>query len=75
MCYNNFIYIIFFFFFAARARGDSLATVCGFLIAMASPVVEHRLQGAWASEAVACEHSSCSSRALGHRLNSCGTGV
>ena len=37
------------FSLAAAHGGFSLAVVCGLLIAVASPVVEHRLQGVWAS--------------------------
>jgi len=44
-------------------RDSSLVAVLGFLITVASPVAEHRLQGAWASTVVARELSSCGSLA------------
>ena len=44
----------------------------GLLIAVAPLVAEHRLQGTRASAAVACGLRSCGSRALEHRLSSCG---
>ena len=57
--------------------GDfSLAVVVvvgGLLIVVASLVAECRLQGSWASVVAAWGLSICGSRALGHRLNSCGT--
>jgi len=42
------------------------------LIAVASPVGQHKLKGTWASVAVAHALSNCGSWALEHRLNSCG---
>ena len=48
--------------------GYSPAGVCGMLIAVASLVAEHRLQGAQASVAVACGLSAWSSWALENRL-------
>ena len=47
------------FFLVVVSRGYSLVVVQGLLIAVASLVVEHRL-------------NSCSSQALEHRLSSCG---
>ena len=41
------------------------------LAVVASLVVEHGLQGMWASVSAAHGLSSCGSRAPGHRLNSC----
>ena len=51
--------------------GLSLVVVPGLLIAVASLVAEHWLQGVWASGVAACGLNSCGSRALEHRLNSC----
>ena len=51
--------------------GYSLVVLHGLLIAVASLVAEHRLQGAWASVVVR-GLSSCGSQALEHRLCSCG---
>ena len=42
------------------------------LTGVASLVAEHRLKGALASVVAARGLNSCSSRALEHRLNSCG---
>ena len=53
-------------------RGYSLVEVCGFHVAVASLVSEHRLQGTRASAAVARGLSSCGSRAVEHRLSSRG---
>ena len=47
----------------------------GLLIAVASLIAEHGLSDRWTSVVVACELSSCSSRALEHRLSRCGTWV
>ena len=47
--------------------------VHGLLTAEASPVVEHRLQGAQPSVPVAHRLSSCGSWALGRRVSCCGT--
>ena len=44
----------------------------GPLIEVASPAAEHGLSGTWASVAGICGLGTCSSRALEHRLNSCG---
>ena len=52
--------------------GHSIDAVHGLLLAVASLVVEHRLQGTWASVVTACGVSSCSSQALEHRLHSFG---
>ena len=52
----------------AASRGYSLAVVCGFLVAVASPVAEHRLYGFQASVVAARGHSSCDLRALKCRL-------
>ena len=49
-----------------------LVLVHRLLLAVPFLVVEHKLQGTQALVAVACGASSCSSRALEHRLNSCG---
>ena len=54
--------------------GLSLAVAPGLLIAVASLVAEHWLRGVWASVVAACGLSSCGSRALEHRLNSCVSG-
>ena len=50
--------------------GSSLVAVHGLLIAVASLIGEHRLQGEQASVVPACGLSSCGSWVLGHRLNS-----
>ena len=55
------------FSLVAVSGGYSLAVVHGSLIAVASPVAEHRHQGSWAS-------MSCL-QAPGHRLNSCSAWV
>ena len=52
--------------------GCSLVVVQGLLIAMASLVALHKLQGVGASVAVAHGLSSCGSRDLDCRLSSCG---
>ena len=49
------------------------AAVCWPLLAAASLVVEHRLEGARASVAAAPELGSWGSQAPEHRLSSCGT--
>ena len=58
------------------ARGVSLVVGIGgsslAAEALASLAGEHRLQGAWASGAEGCGHSSCDSRALEHQLRSRG---
>ena len=58
-------------FSLVAASGGYPVVVMHGLIAVASLVAEHRLQGMWASVAVAGGLSSCSSQALEHRLNSC----
>ena len=77
---NNFIYLFLAVlgvhsdtgFFLVVASGDhSIDAVHGLLLAVAS-LVEHRLQGTWASVATACGVSRCSSQALEHRLDSFG---
>ena len=52
-----------------------LLSSCGARVShlVASLLAEHRLKSTWASVAVTCGLSSCGSRALEHRLNSCGT--
>ena len=50
--------------------GYSLVVVCGPLIAVASLAAEHGLPGMQISEAAVHGPSSCSSRALEHRLSS-----
>ena len=52
--------------------GSSLVVVLRLLIAVASLVAEHRLQGAWASVLAARGLRSCGSPALEHWLSSCG---
>ena len=52
--------------------GYSLIAVRRLLIATASLVAEHGLQGTQASAAVACELSGCGSWTLEHRFSSCG---
>ena len=52
--------------------GNSLIVVHRLLIAAASLVAEHGLEGTWDSVAGVCGLSSCSFWALEHRLNSCG---
>ena len=48
---------------AVASRGPSLAAVLGLLVAAASLVAEHRLQGARASVAAAPGLSSCGAQA------------
>ena len=55
------------------SRGYSLVVVLGFLIAAAALVAEPGLQDVKVSVVVTRGLSSCSSQALEHRLNSCGT--
>ena len=55
------------------STGYSLAVSRLLLVAVASPVVEHKLKSAWASAIAARGLSSCSSWAPEHRLNSCVT--
>ena len=58
-------------FSSCGKRGPPPVAVSGLLIAVASLVAEHRLQ-ARASVVVALGLSICGSRALEHRLSSCG---
>ena len=58
-----------------EGRGSSLVEVHRLLIAMASFIVKHGLQGTGASVAAVSGLSSCGSQALEHSLNSCGTGT
>ena len=52
------------------SRGYSLVAVHWLLlIAVASLVAQHGLQGLWASVVAACELSRCSLKALEHRLS------
>ena len=60
------------FFLVEASRDCSPVVVCGLLVEVASLVAEHGLWGARASVVVALGLSSCRSRALEHRLNSCG---
>ena len=57
---------------AVGSRVCSLAVLLRLLTTVASPVMEHGLQGIRASTAVAHGLGRCSFRALGHKLNSCG---
>ena len=61
------------FSLVAEIKGYYLVVMHRFLIAMASLVAEHGLQGVWASVLVAYGISSCGSQALVHRLNFCGS--
>ena len=54
-------------------RGLSLVVEHGLLVVAASLVVGHRLWSLPASVVAVCGLSSCASRALEHRINSCGT--
>ena len=56
------------FSLVAASGGYSPVAVCRLLVAVASLVVEHRLDGQ-------AGFSSCGSQALKHRLNSCGIGA
>ena len=58
-------------FSLVAASGGYPVVVMHGLTAVASLVAEHRLQGMWASGAVAGGLRSCSSQAFEHRLNSC----
>ena len=60
------------FSLVAASQGYSEFAVSGLLVAVASLVSEHRLQGTRASAAVARGLSSCGSRAVEHRLSSRG---
>ena len=88
-CYAGRPLIFFFFFLIFGCARSSLLcmglfSLCGekwqlfimvhgLLTAEASPVVEHRLQGAQPSVPVAHRLSSCGSWALGRRVSCCGT--
>ena len=54
-------------------QGLLFIAVIRLLIAGASLVVEHRLQGMQASEVEACGLSSCGSWTLEHRFSCCGS--
>ena len=58
-----------------RVVAHSLAVGCGRLVAVASPVEEHMLQGAYASAVVTHGLSRWGSWALGHKLNNYGAGA
>ena len=60
------------FFLIAASGSYSLAEVCRLLIALASLIAMHGLQGVWASVVVAHGLGSCGSQAIEHRLNRCG---
>ena len=60
------------FSLAVESRSCSLVAMHELLIAVASLVVEHRLQGTWISVLVAHMLGSCSFQGPEHRLNSCG---
>ena len=57
----------------AGSGGYSRVAVRGLLVAEASLVVEHRLQGVQASAAEACALRNCGSQAVEQRLSSYGT--
>ena len=59
-------------FSSCGEQGLLFVVVRGLLIAVASLVAEHGLLGAQISVVVALRLSSCGSRALEHRLSSCG---
>ena len=59
-------------FSSCGAWGPLSTALCGLLVAVVSLVMERALQGAWDSVVVARGLSSCNSRALEHRLSSCG---
>lgn len=61
------------FSLVAMSGGYSLAVLLGLLVAAASLVEQRGLQGALTSVAAALGFNSCSSRALEHRLSSCGS--
>ena len=52
--------------------GYTLVAVCGFLMVVASLIVDQGLSGTWASVAAAHRLIHCSSLAVEHRLSSCG---
>ena len=56
----------------ATSRSYTLVVVHRLLIAVASLIAEHRLEGAWPSLAGARRLSSCGSQPLEYRLNGCG---
>ena len=62
-------------FSSCGERGLLFVAVCGLLIAVASLCCRAWALGAWASVVVPCGLSSSSSRALEHRLSSCGAGL
>ena len=57
------------FSLAVASRGHSLVVACGLFTAVASPVVQHSLQGVWASVVVAAGLQSSGSRVVAHRLS------
>ena len=59
-------------FLQLRVVGTTLRCAVWVLIAVASPVVDHRLDGAWTPAVVTCRLSRCSLRVLEHGLSSCG---
>ena len=61
------------FSLVAEIKGYYLVVVHRFLIAMASLVLKHGLEGVWASVLVAYGVSSCGFWALVQRLNFCGS--
>ena len=61
------------FSLVAVSGGYPLFVMHGLVIAAASLVAEHGLKGLHASAVAVGELSSCSSLALEHRLNGCGT--
>ena len=60
------------FCLVAVSGGYSLLVVCRLHIVVASLVVEHGLQGMWASVVAAHRFSACSSWALEPGLSNCG---
>ena len=63
------------FSLVVTGRGCSLFAMRGLLTAVVFLVVEHELEGVWASVIVVCGLSSCGSQSLEHRLSSCGSGA
>ena len=61
------------FSLVVASKGYSLVVVHELLIAVASFVVEHRLQSVWALIVAVCRLSNCGSWTLENRLNGCGT--
>ena len=72
---KKFIYLFYFWLCLVFAvvQAFFLVAVLRLRIVVASLVVTHGLQGAWASVVTAHGLRSCGSRALEHRLSSCGT--